>query len=132
MKIYLSILATLAVIMLGALLYIDLEERSERIEAHKEQAAQADALAREQAISDRHERLARICDDVERQVKLLMNAVQVGRITQAQADQISKEYTDSRADAEAQLQVVPLDMSKPMPSLKYIEDELKLGVLVRD
>ena len=132
MKIYLSILATLAVIMLGAILYIDLEERSERIEAHKEQAAQADALAREQAISDRHERLARICDDVERQVKLLMNAVQVGRITQAQADQISKEYTDSRADAEAQLQVVPLDMSKPMPSLKYIEDELKLGVLVRD
>ena len=69
---------------------------------------------------------------MERQVKLLMNAVQVGRITQAQADQISKEYTDSRADAEAQLQVVPLDMSKPMPSLKYIEDELKLGVLVRD
>ena len=60
MKIYLSILATLAVIMLGAILYIDLEERSERIEAHKEQAAQADALAREQAISDRHERLARM------------------------------------------------------------------------
>lgn len=93
--------------------------------------AQEKAQAFAEAISERHQQLDNIVDDLQRQIKLQSDGVDVGFITSNQAVVLYDEYTKSYREAEAQLQATQLDLSVPLPSTKYLDDEIKFGLLQR-
>jgi hypothetical protein len=129
-KTFCILAGVVALFFLGGIFWLEMEARSERIAAAKAAEAQAKMQAYAQAVQNRHDQLAQIYNDWDRQYELLHKDAQLLGLTN-QAAEMWDEYSAAHDEAFKQLQATQLDLTVPLPSTKYIDWEVEIGLLIR-